>query len=369
MNDSKTYNYSDYIRMLYSIQEEKIPHSFVREITFQITDDCPMACTYCYQINKSHNKMSLDTSKKIIDLIFDMYYKDEGDFINKQTKAVILDFIGGEPFMAIDIIEETCDYFVNKCLEFNHPWLETWRIAITSNGALYFEPKVQNFIQKFKDFLSLSITIDGPKEVHDACRIYHDGRGNFEDAHAAQKHYCEYYNKEINTKVTIAPENLKDLSKIFTFFVNEGFDFIPANTIHEVEWTYEQGTLFYNELKKIADILLECGDKVKTTLFEETFFEPMDPEKENGNWCGGTGDMLAFDPQGNAYPCLRYMPSSLGDVSPIIVGNIQEGIFTKKEWKKTKEFLDSITRRSQSSDECFNCPIGRGCAWCSAWNY
>ena len=31
--------------------------------------------------------------------------------------------------------------------------------------------------------------------------------------------------------------------------------------------------------------------------------------------------------------------------------------------------LDSITRRSQSTDECFNCPIAAGCAWCSAWNY
>ena len=31
--------------------------------------------------------------------------------------------------------------------------------------------------------------------------------------------------------------------------------------------------------------------------------------------------------------------------------------------------LDCITRRSQSTDECFNCPIAGGCAWCSAYNY
>ena len=36
---------------------------------------------------------------------------------------------------------------------------------------------------------------------------------------------------------------------------------------------------------------------------------------------------------------------------------------------KSIEDLDSITRRSQSTDECFNCPIAAGCAWCSAWNY
>ena len=31
--------------------------------------------------------------------------------------------------------------------------------------------------------------------------------------------------------------------------------------------------------------------------------------------------------------------------------------------------MSCITRRSQSTDECFNCPIGSGCGWCSAYNY
>ena len=31
--------------------------------------------------------------------------------------------------------------------------------------------------------------------------------------------------------------------------------------------------------------------------------------------------------------------------------------------------MKCITRRSQSSDECFNCPIAAGCGWCSAYNY
>ena len=28
-----------------------------------------------------------------------------------------------------------------------------------------------------------------------------------------------------------------------------------------------------------------------------------------------------------------------------------------------------MTRCSQSTDECINCPIAAGCAWCSAYNY
>ncbi len=34
-----------------------------------------------------------------------------------------------------------------------------------------------------------------------------------------------------------------------------------------------------------------------------------------------------------------------------------------------RQCLKCITRRSQSTDECYNCPVARGCAWCSAYNY
>ena len=79
--------------------------------------------------------------------------------------------------------------------------------------------------------------------------------------------------------------------------------------------------------------------------------------------------MLAFDPNGVAYPCLRYMPSSLGTSQPPITVGSVDGIFETPEDRHVKDYLDSITRRSQSTDECFNCPIAAGCAWCSAWNY
>ena len=35
----------------------------------------------------------------------------------------------------------------------------------------------------------------------------------------------------------------------------------------------------------------------------------------------------------------------------------------------TQEELDSITASTQSTEECLNCPIARGCAWCSGYNY
>ena len=118
----------------------------------------------------------------------------------------------------------------------------------------------------------------------------------------------------------------------------------------------------------MADYLLENNIDAYISLFKENDFHLM-PETDNQNWCGGTGLMLAFDPDGIAYPCLRYMPSSLGnEVKPLIIGDV-DGIYQTNESLKLKQDLKKITRQSQSTQECLDCPISSGCGWCSAWNY
>ena len=362
--------YSEFITSIYPWNEDYEPTaSRVRNVTFQVTDDCCLKCSYCYQGHKGHRFMTKETAKKGVDLLFELYDKNEGTFINHNTKAIILDFIGGEPLMNIEVIDYICSYFMEECLRRDHPWTYTWRAAMISNGVLYFEPKVQSFLKKFKGFISFGITIDGPKEIHDICRKHHDGTGNFDEAFLAMRHYNENYSNAPDTKVTIAPENLADINKIIKFFRDLDIKIINANCAFEPEWNENHAKIFYKELKAMSDYLLDLNDETTVSLFREDIFYPMD-SKDNNNWCGGTGAMLAFDPDGLAYPCLRYMPSSLGpDVPPLICGSVDEGIFEKPEHKALKEYLDSITRRSQSTDKCWECPIATGCAWCSGWNY
>ena len=80
--------------------------------------------------------------------------------------------------------------------------------------------------------------------------------------------------------------------------------------------------------------------------------------------------MLAFNPLGVAYPCLRYMESSLGnDMPPMRIGDVENGVGMCKSHCDNIKCLDCITRRSQSTDECYYCPIASGCSWCSGYNY
>ena len=111
----------------------------VRNITFQVTEDCTCRCSYCYECIKTPARMSKETGRRIVDLLFKMYEEDKAEaVINKSTKAIILDFIGGEPLLNIEVINDVCTYFMDRCLSTNHPWLSNWRASIISNGDAYF---------------------------------------------------------------------------------------------------------------------------------------------------------------------------------------------------------------------------------------
>jgi radical SAM protein with 4Fe4S-binding SPASM domain len=80
--------------------------------------------------------------------------------------------------------------------------------------------------------------------------------------------------------------------------------------------------------------------------------------------------MISCDWKGDIYPCIRYMESSLGgDQEPLCIGDVYNGLEATECQKNCVNCLQAITRRSQSTDECFNCPIAEGCAWCTAYNY
>ena len=138
--------------------------------------------------------MDKETAKKIIDLLFQMYEDNiENAFINKHTHGIIIDFIGGEPFMNIELMDYATTYFLDRCIIEDHEWLYNSRFNITSNGMKYFDSKVQEYLKKFHQFISLTITIDGPKDLHDACRKDYQGNGSFEQAQKALDHWNTNY--------------------------------------------------------------------------------------------------------------------------------------------------------------------------------
>ena len=369
--------YGDYLARLYP--ELHIDTGYVtplgigprtKTITFQVTDKCNLACSYCYQINKGTRRMSLETAKKLVDMLLT---GDKGmdDYISPvNSPGIILDFIGGEPLLEIELIDEIVTYFRTRALELKHPWAEKFAIQICSNGVLYSQENVQQILNKFHPHLSFSVTLDGNKELHDSCRLFPDGRPSYDLAKAACDDWMSKGNY-MGSKITVAPENVMHVFEASKHMLDMGYEDININCVYEQVWNNDHALILYNQLKQFADYLLALDniEDIYYAFFTEDRYTPISQDY-NDNWCGGTGDMLAMDPDGYLYPCLRYMESSMGDdIVPMRIGHVDNGIAISAEEQQRIKCLKCITRKSQSTDECINCPIAAGCGWCSAFNY
>ncbi len=354
------HNFNDFISSNYD--------GSAKSVTFQVTEDCNLTCSYCYQICKSKHKMDFATAKAFIDKLFEM---DEcgNEWVNdKEAFAIILEFIGGEPFLEVELMDAICDYFANCAIEKRHRWALHHKIGISTNGMLYFDEKVQAFISKYLPRLSMSITLDGHKALHDACRLDHNGNGSYDTVVAACRHYMQNYGF-LSTKITLAPENVGEFYDAFKHMVELGFTEINANVVFEDVWDNAvHPMILYEQMVKIANYVIDNNlqDSLACSLFDAN----AGGAPSEDNYCGGTGKMLALDYQGLVYPCIRYMRSSLGDdVPPIIIGDTETGVGVCGPHREVMQMLDGITRRSQQDDECYYCEIAGGCAWCSAYNY
>ena len=176
-----------------------------RTVTFAVTDACSLRCSYCYQGVKSHHAMSFETAKNFTDLLL----RGDNPYINPDNSpGVIIKFIGGEPLLEIDLIDRTTDYFISEMIRLRHPWATRFMLSICSNGTEYFNPKVQDYLKKYLHHLSFSISVDGCKELHDACRVFPDGRGSYDVAIAGVEHFTKVLGGKMGSKMTLAPQNV-----------------------------------------------------------------------------------------------------------------------------------------------------------------
>lgn len=342
-----------------------------KNITFIVTKDCQLACKYCYLVGKnSKERMSWEVAKQAIDYILD----HEKNFTEE---SVVWDFIGGEPFLEIDLIDKICDYIKIELFKRNHHWFNSYRFSFSTNGINYDTEKVQNFIKKNIDHLSIGITIDGTKQKHDLNRIWktsdmqngimpkpEEERGSYNDVVRNIPLWLSQF-PNAGTKVTISSADIPyicdSVLHLFSLAIHE----VNINCVFEDVWHEGDDMLFEEQLLQLADAIID-GDYYKDyacSFYSEHIGKPMDRNLENQNWCGA-GRMLSIDAAGNFYPCTRFAQYSLRSKKPIIIGNVKDGI----DKNKLRPFL-ILDRCTQSRPECIDCEVASGCAWCQGENY
>lgn len=326
-------------------------------ISFVVTEDCNLRCKYCYITHKASNKvLEFETAKKFIDYLF-------SDAVHRQEAATI-EFIGGEPCIEMGLIDRICDYFKLKAYEEGSDWYWNYRISICTNGVNYSSDEVQRFIKKNIGKLSMTISIDGTKEKHDSQRVFPNGSGSYDIIEKNLPLYISQFGG--HTKATFSRDDLPVLKDSIISLWNKGIVDIASNVIFEDVWQDGDDLLFESQLKALADYALDhhLFDKYICTFFQDNIGAGYTREDLTKTWCGA-GRMLALGPNGNIYPCIRYKDYSLNNHDERIFGNIHTGGINMD---LVKPFLLSQIRY-QSDNECLNCDIAIGCAFCQGFNY
>jgi uncharacterized protein len=125
---------------------------------------CNMACEYCYEANKK-GRLSPQMIEKIV------------EFVEKRAPGIAgleTSWYGGEPLLAMDIIEDLTSTFMDLSEEYKFEY----GASMISNGYL-LSPKTTDRLVEQK-IRSIQITLDGPGRIHNVKRPRKNGKPSFE---------------------------------------------------------------------------------------------------------------------------------------------------------------------------------------------
>ena len=336
-----------------------------RTVMFMMSEACNLNCKYCFEKHVDTSVLTVEDADAFIDLLFTD--PTTQNYIQYDNHSIILEFMGGEPLLQVDLISHICDYFIKSCIKYNRlDWLVCHAFNITTNGTLYFNDNVQELIKKYPE-INLSISIDGTKDCHDKNRVYHNGSGSFNETIAAVKE--EIKNGRINMpKLTFTRETIPYLFDSIEFFAEMGLPAVSISPVLEEVFTKEDGINYYNQLIKIVDYLAESNKPNFVDIFNCALAVEHDKTEA---FCGGEGSngMLTILPDGSFCTCHRMRDNDDADHS-VIIGSTKDGLLKTDEHKSNYEYLKTNNIFSKEwPDKCDNCPFRGKCVGCPAANF
>jgi len=126
---------------------------------------CNMACPYCFEGNKKGRM-----SPRAVESVIAFVEKQAGDLKDLRTT-----WYGGEPLLAMDIIEDLTASFRDLAEEYDFKYNCS---GVISNGYLMDEAMTARLAALKVE--QVQITVDGPARIHDKKRPLKNGKGSFD---------------------------------------------------------------------------------------------------------------------------------------------------------------------------------------------
>jgi radical SAM domain protein len=280
-----------------------------RSVTLNISNQCQLACRYCFEHDKNGTLMSFDTAKKIIDEVA----------LSRKGNPFSISLFGGEPFLNWDVIHKMLRYIDEK----NYPMSS---IGATTNLVLLTDDMLEDIV-KYNFYLLISI--DGTKDVHDWNRS-----NSFDQVY---KNLIKLINsglpsKCIKARLTVTPDTCSRLFDSFKFIWDLGIHRLAPMTVRDTEWSEEELSAYAEQNRKIMEFYIDYinseglqDDEAHIKNVSDLITALMSEGHITASNCQiDTIRRCTVDTNGDIYPC-HQMPY-FDDIEPL--GNIHEGIYT-----------------------------------------
>ena len=306
------------------------------QLVIEVTQNCNMRCKYCIygeyylgERNYSSAVISRDAAFKAI-----KYFLD-----NPGHPEPNITFFGGEPLLNQNLIED--------CLKYARQINPKTKFFMTTNGLL-LNPISFDFIRRYQ--IEVGVSLDGPKDIHDSCRVLPCGEGSFDviEENIAKLYQIDSDYLKNHFRLLITLTDITNLKAISDFLRRNRLFNNFSVTINKVRTTGLRKSKEFNgqmpEYEQIKSILNGYvrnykKDILESVSAEHAYFSPLLAliskrkalkEKFSFTKVCVLGDLRLFvDVNGNFRICEKT------DRLPII-GNVNRGI----DW----DLIDSMKR-------------------------
>ena len=195
-------------------------------MVLNVTNQCNLACTYCYEygedkiVDTEHGRQSKFMSEQTA--------LASVDFLVKESARVAhLTFFGGETLLNFPVLKSTIAYARRRAAEAG----KEIDFSLTTNATL-LKPEIIEFLAENQ--VGVTISIDGPREMQDKFRVFHNGAGSYDVVAPKIKELLRVHRtRPIGARVTLTSDTL-DITRIYRHLTEEmGFwevGFAPVTT-------------------------------------------------------------------------------------------------------------------------------------------
>lgn len=323
-NEIKVFNSSEYINKILTVSSK---------ITLMISQDCNLRCSYCYGDEGKFGSTGGFMTKEIAEETMRF-------FVNRAKpygyKYMFITFLGGEPLMNFPLMKHIIEFNKKEFPDI------AFSYTVTTNLTLLSKEMVDYL--KNQD-ISILISLDGPREIHNKNRVFKNGKGSF-DSVLKKINLLKSNQILFSIRATLSHEDFKDYEQVVSFFEKIGAQQIFISRLSNYDVTSKEFDINVEELERDIGIVNIFHDKThKKILNGENpiyvpfmkMFERIHEANESLISCGLLKGSTAVSFDGFLYPCHRFV-----GIKGFVFGSIYDGV-NPDSVKKVADNLDAVT--------------------------